>query len=497
MNIISLAIENIKKIKAVRIMPTNSVITIQGENGVGKSSVLDSIVYALKGGREIPEKPIRDGEKKALIEMDMGEFKIIRSFTQKSSSLKIEPKEALKGQTPQNFLDGLLGKISFDPLAFINQEGKKQKKVLAELTGIDVDRLDKQEKELYDDRAYKNKEYNNAKLKVENATVISNPPQKEVSIVGLTEELTKGIEFNQKIEDRESENERLKEKGMDIENNTIPECEQKIQSLKEELRNEELRLEKLNDGLRNMRSQYKIERAAISELEFINTDLIQEQIANAEKINKDYQAYQSYLKLKNELNNAELTYKESETKLTKFRENRIKALQEANMPIEGLDFGEDGLTYKGIPLEQCSDGEKLMIGMGISMALNPTIRVLRIKDGSLLGPKNLKILEDMVRDKDYQLWIERVSDEDMYKNSGGVGILITEGEIQYIDGQEVESKNVFSGKAISCDTRRDPTIFTFNIEPNEPVNFASSNSDQSIVSKNTKPDLSEIEDEKW
>jgi hypothetical protein len=56
-----------------------------------------------------------------------------------------------------------------------------------------------------------------------------------------------------------------------------------------------------------------------------------------------------------------------------------------------ISFDDDGILYNGLPLAQCSDGEKLMVSMGISMALNPTLRVLRIKDGSLLDKTNLAI----------------------------------------------------------------------------------------------------------
>jgi len=83
--------------------------------------------------------------------------------------------------------------------------------------------------------------------------------------------------------------------------------------------------------------------------------------------------------------------------------------------------------YNDIPLSQCSDGEKLMVSMRISMALNPKVRILRIKDGSLLGPKNLEILREMVKEEEYQLWLESVQGRDQYDKSGQVGIFITEG----------------------------------------------------------------------
>ena len=54
MKIINLQASNIKKLTAIDITPKSDVIMITGENGAGKSSVLDCITMALKGGREIP-----------------------------------------------------------------------------------------------------------------------------------------------------------------------------------------------------------------------------------------------------------------------------------------------------------------------------------------------------------------------------------------------------------------------------------------------------------
>jgi hypothetical protein len=73
-----------------------------------------------------------------------------------------------------------------------------------------------------------------------------------------------------------------------------------------------------------------------------------------------------------------------------------------------------------------------MIGLGISMALNPTMRVLRIKDGSLLDIANRKIIYDQIKDKDFQLWMETVvrSEEDKK-----VGIYIEDGGVVSIDGE--------------------------------------------------------------
>ena len=55
-----LQIENVKRIKALKITPAGSTVKITGKNDQGKSSVLDSIDYAFCG--KICDQPIREGQ---------------------------------------------------------------------------------------------------------------------------------------------------------------------------------------------------------------------------------------------------------------------------------------------------------------------------------------------------------------------------------------------------------------------------------------------------
>ena len=57
-----LVAENVKRIKAVKIEPTQNGLTIiGGKNNQGKTSVLDSIAYALGGEKYCPTQPNREG----------------------------------------------------------------------------------------------------------------------------------------------------------------------------------------------------------------------------------------------------------------------------------------------------------------------------------------------------------------------------------------------------------------------------------------------------
>src|SRR3990172_7943210 len=112
MKIIKLQAENIKKLVAVEITPSGNVVTISGKNGAGKTSVLDSIWWALGGSENIQGQPIRKGETSGVIRLNLGEIAVERRFTEKGSTLYVENTEGMRFKSPQDVLDKLVGSLS-------------------------------------------------------------------------------------------------------------------------------------------------------------------------------------------------------------------------------------------------------------------------------------------------------------------------------------------------------------------------------------------------
>jgi len=92
------------------------------------------------------------------------------------------------------------------------------------------------------------------------------------------------------------------------------------------------------------------------------------------------------------------------------------------MPIEGLGINETSVTYEGIPMSQINEASKLKVGVAISMALNPELKVIRLK-GNDLDSDSLKTVADMVKEKDFQIWIEKVDE------TGEIGFVIEDGMV--------------------------------------------------------------------
>jgi hypothetical protein len=82
------------------------------------------------------------------------------------------------------------------------------------------------------------------------------------------------------------------------------------------------------------------------------------------------------------------------------------------MPIEGLALNEEGVTFNDLPFSQCSSAEQLRISVAMGLALNPKLKVLLIRDGSLLDEESMKALAEQAAAADAQVWLERVGDKD-------------------------------------------------------------------------------------
>ncbi|MCR4294647.1 MAG: AAA family ATPase, partial [Elusimicrobia bacterium] len=159
MKIVRLSTENVKRLSAVHITPDGSMVVIGGENGAGKTSVLDSIWYALGGKGALPGQPVRKGEKRAKVTLDLGEMIVVRTITPDGGgSLKVTSKEGATFPSPQTMLDKLVGILSFDPLAFARLPAKEQAETLRKLAGLDFAAQDGQRRTLYEQRTEVNRD---------------------------------------------------------------------------------------------------------------------------------------------------------------------------------------------------------------------------------------------------------------------------------------------------------------------------------------------------
>ncbi len=150
MRILELRAENLKKITVVAITPKKRMVEISGRNGAGKTSVLDSIWWALGGESNIQDAPIRAGQTSARVELKLGDdvgttYIVERKFTEKGTYLYVTTADGARyNKDPQTILNDLVGKLTFDPHKFMRDKPAAQLETLRALVKIDVGTMDAQ-----------------------------------------------------------------------------------------------------------------------------------------------------------------------------------------------------------------------------------------------------------------------------------------------------------------------------------------------------------------
>lgn len=397
MRIIQLQAENVKRLRAVDITPTDDLVVIAGRNGQGKTSVLDAIMAALGGASAVKDmtRPIRDGEDSAYVVLDLGEYTVTRTWKGDKTTLQVESKDGARYPSPQAMLDKLIGKLSFDPLAFSHQPDKDQLATLLALIDYDPTELDAERAEAFATRTDVGRTVK--QLEGEMAGMPQAPedlPPDEVSVSALVAELEEAREARSYRATLTEARERRVA--------TVARLAEELQRAEEALATADKQIAKLppNDP---------------------DVDAIHARLDAAEGINSARRTEDARLLLGVRLMEASSDYASLTETIRRVDHMKEVLLGEAKMPIDGLGFDADGVTFQGVPFRQCSAAEQLRISLAIAMASNPSIRVIRITDGSLLDSQNMKLIADMAAANDFQVWIERVDE------TGKVGILIEDG----------------------------------------------------------------------
>lgn len=426
MKILKLSAENVKKLIAVEITPDGNIVTIAGRNGAGKTSVLDSIWWALAGTSHIQAQPIRKGETKARIRLDLGELIVERKFTESGSTLSVENAEGARFPSPQKMLDALLGELSFDPLAFSRMEPRKQFDELRRVSEIDVDidALDALNKGDYAKRTDINRDAKAKRAQAEGIIIPSCESTQAIDESALIEELQKAGEENTNIETRKANRAKFQ-----VDANQKKKDADDLSNRAAKLREEAEAADKDANELLNAAAEIEKKLSAAPELpQPIDVAELRQKIDAARIANKaiiaKQQAVETKAKAIEEAEKLEAQSKAISESMAARDKSKADAIARAKLPVNGLGFGDGAVTYNGIPLEQSSSAEQLRVSLSIAMAANPKLRVIRIQDGSLLDDDSLAAISKAAEENDYQVWIERVD------TSGKIGIVIEDGMVK-------------------------------------------------------------------
>lgn len=417
MKVIELYSENFKRLNA-KVKMDGKNVTVEGKNGVGKSSFIDAIWIALTG-KDIPAEPIQTGKDQAKISVtvksdDGADFIVERSFTQKGTSLIVYTEAGAKYSSPQRFLDEKIGRISFDPFDFVNKQPREQKKFLMDLLKLNFDDIDSEKKEMLCKREVLAQEY---KILIKRISEIEETPE-QLELKDVSQVIGKYKKISE-----ERDNIRESERIYNSINSKQEFIVSEIENYKQELKAIQYKIDQHIIELEKTKS-LKLEKFGESptfELPEIND--VQAEIQEIDEHNEKVKQQKARKEFEEKLKQVESEGFKLKASLDLLEKQRIKRIAEAKMPINNLSFSEDGVLFDGLPFteEQLSHAKLIEIGIQIQMSLNPALRIMRVKDGSLLDSETMKSIKNLAKENDYQLFIEKVND------NNEIGFIIEEG----------------------------------------------------------------------
>lgn len=443
MKIFSLVAENFMRLRAVNIAPGDDpIVTISGKNDQGKTAVVNCLEAALCGAASLPGTPIRLGEKKSRIKIGVGEqsveFYVERRFTASGSEVVVSNVEGAKFPRPQAMLDAWWSAIALDPEKFSRMKPREQYDALAKIANLDTD-LDALEAANKLDFSRRTEISREAKERRAQAAGIEVPPLSDgaepIDERALVDALQTANDENVKVEREAAAKNtaaRIHAQELDGLNRDVERAKIIIHEQQEKIREAEAKIKA--EGERISESRNRI--AALGPppptidpetLARVDVAAIRRRIDEARSVNSFLADRAAAVARRNEVDARAQELEDQAEDLTRRIDKRKREAEEAVaravMPVPGLGFGRGEVLYNGVPFNQVGSAMRLRVGMAIAVAGNPPLKVVLIRDGSLIDKDGWEEIRSTASERGYQVWREMVD------SSGKMGFVISDGQL--------------------------------------------------------------------
>lgn len=379
-----LEFENVKRIKAVKIEPSATGLTIVGgNNNQGKTSVLDAIAWALGGNKYKPSQAMREGSlvpPTLKITMSNG---LVVERKGKNASLKVIDPNGQKGG--QQLLDSFVEELAINLPKFMESTPKEKADTLLQIIGLGdvLAELEIKEKELYNQRRAIGVIADQKEKFAKEMTYYPDAPKELVSITEL-------IQQQQAILAKNGENARKRQNVTIIQQNYDFKLAE-VEHLKQQLQQAQEQLEELSNDL-------QIAQADALDLHDENTEEIEASIAAIDETNRKVRANLDKDKAEEDAKAQREQYTKLSTEIEAVRKEKRDLLTSADLPLKGLSVDDGKLLYLGQEWDNMSGSQQLMVATAI-------VRKLKSDCGFVLIDKLEQM--DQITLKEFGAWLEQ------------------------------------------------------------------------------------------
>ena len=431
-----------------------TVYFVTGDNELGKSTLLKAIGALLTGQRD---DVLRNGASKGFAKMIVGddgeEYDVQLSFTENNPRGTLTIKQKSTGMATNNvsMLQRIFGYQDFDAVEFSRwsetAEGRRKqiavvKSLLPESVRLRLDDIATEVIELKDERTGINRDVKTFTTLRDSAAAILEPGDKEkynspIDVSELVEKAKADAQLIEKaktvrsmlaqriqqlseipVRINELENackancakadadveaariayEKAKANAETVHRNWIEDRDKGIAALNQQKMDAERRMNNAKEWL--------------AEYEKMNPEgsNAEELLAKAKEHNRRYESVRQYNERQVQLEQAKERANDINEHIAELEAERKELIANAQLPVDGLSFTDDGLLLNGVPFMpgKVSDSQTMEIAAKLVIASNPTVKVFRIARGESLGAKRLETIIDIAKRNGFQGFIEQV-----------------------------------------------------------------------------------------
>lgn len=419
-----LEIENVKRIKAVKIEPTaNGLTIVGGNNNQGKTSVLDSIAWALGGDKFRPSQAQREGSMiPPTLHLVLSNGLVVERKG-KNSSLKVTDPSGQKGG--QQLLNEFVEQLALDLPKFMESSGKEKAQTLLKIIGVgdQLGVLDRKEKELYNSRLAIGQIADRKEKFAKEQPYYPEAPKEMISPSEL-------IRQQQEILARNGENQRKRDRLNEITMNKhrvfddIGRLDEQIATLQKQ---KEQLMEEYSKAVRDEETA----RKTVLELQDESTAELEASLANIEEINRKVRANMDKDKAEDDALDYRRQYQELTEQINETQKSKTDLLQSASLPLPELSVKDGELVYKGQQWDNMSGSDRLKVSTAIVRKLNPKCGFVLLDKLEQMDRETLNEFGQWLEQEGLQAIATRVS------TGNECSIIIEDG---YVKGQETKEE---------------------------------------------------------